>query len=117
MRALLAPLPQTCGAGDRGERHLARQQRHPVDEASKIEQAEYLGTQPYERNAARRDHANGIKPKMRLISALLTEFDEAWMTGKNLPLHEPLKPHVTEIDLRAFTAEKLRSLRRALRPA
>lgn len=34
-----------------------------VNEVSKIERAEYLGAQPYERNAARRDHANGFKPR------------------------------------------------------
>lgn len=34
-----------------------------VNEAAKIERAEYLGARPYERSPERRDHANGFKPK------------------------------------------------------
>lgn len=34
-----------------------------VNEAAKIERAEFLGAQPYERTVARRDYANGYKPK------------------------------------------------------
>jgi transposase-like protein len=34
-----------------------------VNEAAKIERAEFLGTLPYERTASRRDYANGYKPK------------------------------------------------------
>lgn len=37
-----------------------------VNEAAKIERAEYLGAQPYERTATRRDYANGFKPKTML---------------------------------------------------
>ena len=56
-----------------------------VNEAAKIERAEYLGAQPHERSPGRRDYANGYKPKMlptRLVSALLTEHDKEWMRGK-----------------------------------
>lgn len=34
-----------------------------VNGAAKIERSEYLGAQPHERSADRRDHANGFKPK------------------------------------------------------
>jgi hypothetical protein len=34
-----------------------------VNEAAKIERAEFLGAKPYERTASRRDYANGFKPK------------------------------------------------------
>lgn len=34
-----------------------------VNEAAKIERAEYLGAGPHERTPQRRDHANGYKPK------------------------------------------------------
>jgi transposase-like protein len=37
-----------------------------VNEAAKIERAEYLGAQPHERTPERRDHANGFKPKTML---------------------------------------------------
>jgi transposase-like protein len=37
-----------------------------VNEAAKIERAEYLGARPYERTATRRDYANGYKPKTML---------------------------------------------------
>ena len=37
-----------------------------VNEATKIERAEYLGAQPHERTPERRDHANGFKPKTML---------------------------------------------------
>jgi transposase-like protein len=37
-----------------------------VNEAAKIERAEFLGAKPYERSASRRDHANGFKPKTML---------------------------------------------------
>jgi putative transposase len=37
-----------------------------VNEAAKIERAEYLGAQPHERSPERRDHANGFKPKTML---------------------------------------------------
>jgi transposase-like protein len=37
-----------------------------VNEAAKIERAEYLGAEPYERSPERRDHANGFKPKTML---------------------------------------------------
>jgi transposase-like protein len=40
--------------------------RISVREASKIERSEFLGAQPYERTASRRDHANGFKPKITL---------------------------------------------------
>lgn len=42
-----------------------------VNEAAKIERAEYLGAQPHERSATRRDYANGFKPK-----TLLTRLGE-----------------------------------------
>jgi putative transposase len=42
-----------------------------VNEAAKIERAEYLGAQPHERSPERRDHANGFKPK-----TLLTRMGE-----------------------------------------
>jgi transposase-like protein len=42
-----------------------------VNEAAKIERAEYLGAQPHERSPARRDYANGFKPK-----TLLTRLGE-----------------------------------------
>ncbi len=63
-----------------------------VNEAARIERAEFLGAAPYERTATRRDYANGFKPKtlltrvasifpnpdacLRLISALLAELDD-----------------------------------------
>jgi hypothetical protein len=34
-----------------------------VNEASKIERAEHLNAQPYERSGERAGHANGFKPK------------------------------------------------------
>jgi transposase-like protein len=37
-----------------------------VNEAAKIERAEFLGAKPYERTATRRDYANGYKPKTML---------------------------------------------------
>jgi transposase-like protein len=37
-----------------------------VNEAAKIERSEFLGAQPYERTATRRDYANGYKPKTML---------------------------------------------------
>lgn len=37
-----------------------------VNEASKVERAEFLGAGPYERTANRRDYANGFKPKTML---------------------------------------------------
>jgi transposase-like protein len=37
-----------------------------VNEAAKIERAEFLGAAPYERTASRRDYANGFKPKIVL---------------------------------------------------
>ncbi len=37
-----------------------------VNEAAKIERAQYLGAQPYERTEIRRDYANGYKPKTML---------------------------------------------------
>lgn len=37
-----------------------------VNEAAKIERAEYLGAGPHERTPERRDHANGFKPKTML---------------------------------------------------
>ena len=42
-----------------------------VNEAAKIERAEYLGALPHERSAERRDYANGFKPK-----TLLTRLGE-----------------------------------------
>ncbi|WP_198322397.1 transposase, partial [Methylococcus sp. BF19-07] len=42
-----------------------------VNEAAKIERAEFLGAAPYERTATRRDYANGFKPK-----TLLTRLGE-----------------------------------------
>ena len=42
-----------------------------VNEAAKIERAEYLGAQPHERSPERRDYANGFKPK-----TLLTRLGE-----------------------------------------
>ncbi len=42
-----------------------------VNEAAKIERAEFLGARPYERTATRRDYANGYKPK-----TLLTRLGE-----------------------------------------
>lgn len=42
-----------------------------VNEAAKIERCEYLGAQPHERSADRRDYANGFKPK-----TLLTRLGE-----------------------------------------
>lgn len=42
-----------------------------VNEAAKIERAEFLGAAPYERTATRRDYANGFKPK-----TMLTRFGE-----------------------------------------
>ncbi len=42
-----------------------------VNEATKIERDEFIGTWPYERSATRRDHANGFKPK-----TMLTRFGE-----------------------------------------
>ena len=56
-----------------------------VNEAAKIEHAEYLGAQPHERSPERRDYANGDKFKTlptRLVLALLTGHDEEWMSGK-----------------------------------
>jgi len=37
-----------------------------VNEAARIERAEFLGAAPYERSANRRDYANGFKPKTML---------------------------------------------------
>jgi transposase-like protein len=37
-----------------------------VNEAAKIERAEFLGARPYERTDTRRDYANGFKPKTML---------------------------------------------------
>ncbi len=37
-----------------------------VNEAAKLERAEFLGAAPYERTATRRDYANGFKPKTML---------------------------------------------------
>jgi len=37
-----------------------------VNEAAKAKRTEYLGAQPYERTATRRDYANGFKPKTML---------------------------------------------------
>jgi putative transposase len=37
-----------------------------VNEAARIERAEFLGAAPYERTANRRDYANGFKPKTML---------------------------------------------------
>lgn len=46
-----------------------------VNEAAKIERAEYLGAQPYERSSERRDHANGYKPKTVLTRLGELTFD------------------------------------------
>ncbi|MCX8016775.1 MAG: transposase, partial [Rhodocyclaceae bacterium] len=37
-----------------------------VNEAAKIERAEFIGARPYERSETRRDYANGYKPKTML---------------------------------------------------
>lgn len=52
-----------------------------VNEASKLERAEYLGAQPYERNAARRDHANGFKPKTVLTRVGEVTFEVPQVRG------------------------------------
>lgn len=52
-----------------------------INEASKLERAEYLGAQPYERNAARRDHANGFKPKTVLTRVGEVTFDVPQVRG------------------------------------
>lgn len=52
-----------------------------VNEASKLQRTEYLGAQPYERNAARRDHANGFKPKTVLTRVGEVTFDVPQVRG------------------------------------
>jgi transposase-like protein len=52
-----------------------------VNEVSKMERAEYLGAGPYERNAARRDHANGFKPKTVLTRVGEVTFDVPQVRG------------------------------------
>ena len=52
-----------------------------VNEVSKMERAEYLGAGPYERHAARRDHANGFKPKTVLSRVGEVTFDVPQVRG------------------------------------